>query len=166
MGMRAFIGACFIVIVMAMAALGGPIGVASGAPFPYVEGADAKAEIRQALAAARASRVPVLVIFGANWCEDCRALDAALSTGKSAELIAQAFKVVKVDVGNFNHNLDVAAMYGNPIKRGIPAVVVLSPANQVLYASRAGELANARRMSEQGIYEFFKRAAKTGKTRQ
>lgn len=126
---------------------------------PYNEAADAKADLQQALTAARTAKEPVLVVFGANWCEDCRALDKALKTGRNAELIAHEFKVVKVDVGNFNRNLDVAAAYGNPIKKGIPAAIVLSPDNKVLYATRAGELADARSMSEDGIYTFFKNAA-------
>ncbi|WP_253272414.1 thioredoxin family protein [Chromobacterium subtsugae] len=128
--------------------------------WPYDEKADAQAELRQTLAAAQQSHLPVLLILGANWCEDCRALDAALKSGKSAELIARAFKVVKVDVGNFDHNLDIDAAYGHPIAKGIPAAVVLSPDNKVLYATRAGELADARRMSETGIYEFFERVSR------
>ena len=128
--------------------------------WPYDEKADAQAELRQTLAAAQQSHLPVLLILGANWCEDCRALDAALKSGKSAELIARTFKVVKVDVGNFDHNLDIDAAYGHPIAKGIPAAVVLSPDNKVLYATRAGELADARRMSETGIYEFFERVSR------
>ena len=133
------------------------------APMPYDEAADAKADIKQALSAAKSSQVPVLVIFGANWCKDCRALDQALSTGRNAELVKREFRVVKVDVGNFNKNLDVAEAYGNPIKKGIPAAVVLSPDNKVLYATRLGELADARNMSETGIYDFFKRVTQTAK---
>jgi hypothetical protein len=67
--------------------------------------------------------------------------------------------VVKVDVGNFDHNLDVAAKYGDPIKKGIPAAVIVSPTGQVLYATKGGELADARRMSDDGVYEFFRKAA-------
>src|ERR1700740_2727222 len=67
--------------------------VAVAAPLPYDESADAKAAVKQALAAAKESRVPVFVIFGANWCEDCRALDRAVRSGKSAELLAREFKV-------------------------------------------------------------------------
>jgi protein disulfide-isomerase len=133
---------------------------ALAAPRPYDENADAKAELRQTLQAARQSHLPVLLILGANWCEDCRALDEALKSGKSAELIARSFKVVKVDVGNFDHNLDIDAAYGHPIAKGIPAAVVLSPDNQVIYATRAGELADARKMSETGIYEFFERVSR------
>jgi thioredoxin 1 len=135
------------------------VGMAVAADRPYNESADAKADIQAALQAAAASKQPVLLIFGANWCEDCRALDKALHTGRNAELIAHDFKVVKIDVGNFDHNLDVTGAYGNPIKKGIPAAVIVSPDNKVLYATRAGELANARHMSDDGIYEFFTQAA-------
>jgi protein disulfide-isomerase len=130
---------------------------------PYNEAADAKAELKQALAKGHAAKRPVLVIFGANWCPDCRALDTAVKSGRNAELLAQEFEVVKVDVGNFNRNLDLAAEYGNPIKKGIPAAVIVSPDNKVLYATRAGELANARSMNEGDVYSFFAKAAKTAK---
>lgn len=136
-------------------------GVAHAVPLPYNEAADAKAEVRQALQAAQLAKRPVLVVFGANWCEDCRALDASLKTTKNAELMAKGFVVVKVDVGHFDRNLDVSALYGEPIKKGIPAAVVLSPDNKVLYTTRAGELSNARRMSDTGVYDFFSHAAVT-----
>ena len=129
------------------------------AALPYDESADAKAGVQLALVAARSSHVPVLIVFGANWCEDCRALDLALRDGRSAALVAKSFNLVKVDVGNFDRNLDIAAAYGNPIRKGIPAAVVVSGDGKVLYATKAGELADARRMSETGIYEFFKRVS-------
>jgi len=125
------------------------------APLPYDEAADAKADVKRTLSEAKKSNMPVLVIFGANWCEDCRALDKALKTGKNAELVNREFKVVKVDVGRFDKNLDVAEAYGNPIKKGIPGAAVLSPDGSVLYLTKLGELADARHMSETGIYDFF-----------
>jgi len=150
---------------LAIAALVLTAGLAAAADRPYDESADAKAQIQAALQQARAAREPVLLIFGANWCADCRALDHALKTGRNAELMAKAFKVVKVDVGNFDHNLDVTAAYGNPTRKGIPAAVIVSPDNQVLFATRAGELADARSMSDDGIYEFFTKAASAAGTR-
>lgn len=133
--------------------------VANGADAPYDEGADAKLEIRQALSQAADTRVPVLVVFGANWCGDCKVLDMAMKEGTSATVIDREFKVVKVDVGKFDKNLDVAESYGVPLKKGIPAVVILSPKKEILYATRAGELADARNMGENGIYRFFKRVS-------
>jgi protein disulfide-isomerase len=136
---------------------------AVAAPQPYNEAADAKAEIEQALATAASTQRNVLVIFGANWCEDCRALDASLKGQKNADLLAKEFVVVKVDVGNFDRNSTITTQYGNPTKKGIPAAVVLAPNNQPLYATRAGELSNARRMSESGVYQFFSKAVSTAK---
>jgi thioredoxin 1 len=121
---------------------------------PYDESADPRADLQRALSEAQQQHKDVLIIFGANWCEDCRDLDKAMH-GSSAPLIEARFVVVKVDVGNFNKHLDLVRQYGDPIRRGIPAAVVLSAADQVLYATKAGELADARRMGESGIYEFF-----------
>ena len=136
--------------------LAGLIATAAwAAPLPYDEAADAKADVQRTLGEAKKANMPVLVIFGANWCEDCRALDKALKTGKNAELVNREFKVVKVDVGRFDKNLDVAKAYGDPIKKGIPGAAVLSPDAKVLYITKLGELADARHMSETGIYDFF-----------
>jgi len=121
----------------------------------YDEAADAKAVIRASLADAKQARVPVLVVFGANWCPDCRALDLSFKEGASAPLMRQRFKVVKVDVGRFDRNLDVAQAYGIPLKKGIPAVAVLSPEGRVVYTTKSGELADARSMGDQGIHDFF-----------
>ncbi|MBS0320584.1 MAG: thioredoxin family protein [Proteobacteria bacterium] len=133
---------------------------ANAAPtLPYDEAADADAAVHRALAEASARKVPALIIFGANWCEDCRALDKSLHTSANAALIGKSFVVVKVDVGRFDRNLALDAAYGDPIKAGIPAAVIVSPDNRVLYSTRAGELADARTMSDAGIYDFFVAAA-------
>ncbi len=128
--------------------------VAFAATLPYDEKADARSELQQALTAAKADHRKVLLVFGANWCGDCRALDAALH-GKSGPLIEGKFEVVKIDVGNFDKNLDIDGRYGHPIGNGIPAVVVVDADNRILYSTKGGELANARRMGDQGIYDFL-----------
>jgi len=124
------------------------------ADWPYDEKADAGADVRHALAAARADHKNVLLVFGANWCQDCRALDKAMH-GNSAQLLAGKFDVVKIDIGNFDKNLDLAKRYGNPIEKGIPAVAVVSADDRVIYSTKGGELADARHMGEQGIYDFL-----------
>lgn len=130
-------------------------GTAGAAALPYDEGVDAKAQIRVALADAARAKVPVLVVFGANWCGDCKMLDLAFKEGTSAPLVAKHFRVVKVDVGRFDRNTDIAQAYGVPLKQGIPAVAVLSQQGKVVYATKEGELANARKMGDKGVYEFF-----------
>ncbi|HYP34634.1 MAG TPA: thioredoxin family protein [Burkholderiaceae bacterium] len=132
-------------------------GIAAAADKPYDEAADAKAQIAAALRDAAAAHEPVLLIFGANWCPDCRALDHALKTGRNAELMGK-FKLVKIDVGHFDHNVDISTAYGNATKKGIPSAVIVSPDNRILFMTKAGELADARSMSEDGIYQFFTKA--------
>ena len=122
---------------------------------PYEEAADSRAEIKAALASAREAKVPVLVVFGANWCADCKILDVSFKSGTSAEVIGRYFKVVKVNVGRFDRNVDIAETYGVPLKEGIPAVAVLNSQGQVAFATRAGELADARNMGDKGIHDFF-----------
>jgi thioredoxin 1 len=135
--------------------------VQAGPPAIYDEAADAKGAIRATLAEAEKAKLPVLVVFGANWCGDCRMLDATFKGGPSAPLIAKSFKVVKVDVGRFDRNVDIAEGYRVPLKKGIPAVAVLSPQGKLLYATEGGELADARKMGDQGVYDFFTRVAAT-----
>lgn len=126
---------------------------------PYDELADAKADIKHALIEAKVENLPVILIFGANWCEECRALSATIKTGKNAAQINKEFKVVKVDVGNFEHNLDIAKSYGNPIGGGIPGATILSPDNKIIYVTKPGELSTARSKGDDGIYNFLKQVS-------
>ena len=134
------------------------------AELPYNTTADANADVVHALAQAKAKHTPVLLIFGANWCEDCRSLDRALKTEKNTGLIHQKFQVVKIDVGNFDHNLDITKRYDDPTKNGIPAAVIVSPDDKILYSTKAGELSNARRMNDDGVYGFFQQAIATSQS--
>jgi thioredoxin 1 len=126
---------------------------------PYDDLADAKLDVQQALLLAKTDKVPVLLVFGANWCGDCKMLDAAMKTGSASQMIAHDFKVVKINVGKFDKNVDIAEKYGVPLKKGIPAIAILSPESTVLFATKAGELADARKMGDTGVYNFFKKAA-------
>ena len=131
--------------------------VATAAERPYDEAADARLEISQTLTQAAAAKTPVIVVFGANWCGDCQMLSMAMKSGASAPLLSRDFRIVKVNVGNFDKNVDIAKSYGIPLEKGIPAVAILSADNKVLYATQNGELASAQKMGDAGIYEFFKR---------
>jgi protein disulfide-isomerase len=129
---------------------------------PYKENADAKLEIKNALSAA--TNTPIVVVFGANWCGDCKALDKAMKQGASASLLGRDFRTIKVDVGHFDKNVDVARSYGVPLSNGIPAIAIISSPDKVLYVTRDGELADARKMGDDGIYQFFKRVTSLSKS--
>ena len=122
---------------------------------PYDEKADAHQQIAAAIAKASKAQKNIVLVFGANWCGDCRALDAQMHKEELAAIIATNYEVVKVDVGRFNKNKDIGEKYHVPLKHGIPALAVLDPSGNVLYAMDQGQFSNARSMSYESIKEFF-----------
>ena len=122
----------------------------------YDKSADAQAQVSQALARAKADNKQLMIVFGANWCGDCKMLDGEFKKPALKTLLDAHYVVVKVDVNRFNKNLDVVKPYGDVIKKGIPSIVVATAANQLVYATNGGELADARKMGETGVAEFFR----------
>jgi thioredoxin 1 len=140
-------------LAQSAAAATAPAPAASG---PYSEQADARADINQALQKAAAEKKQVLVVFGANWCKDCLALNGQMNDSPAlASHVKQRYVVAKVDVGRFNKNLDIAQQMGNPIKKGIPAVAVLQPDGSLQKATTGGELADARSMGSDAVIKVL-----------
>mgnify|MGYP003736597259 CR=1 FL=1 len=142
------------------------LGIAAFAsdPAPYDESADAQAQVKQALARAKAENKQAMIVFGANWCGDCKMLDGEFKKSALKSVLDASYVIVKVDVGRFNKNLDVVKPYGEVIKKGIPSIVVATADNQLVYATNGGELADARKMGESGVLAFFQQLpAKTGR---
>lgn len=65
------------------------------------------------------------------------------------------FYVVKVDVGKGSKNSELSQQYGNPIAKGIPAVVVLDTEGRILASTKNGELADARYSNVQQILNLL-----------
>ena len=122
---------------------------------PYDENADAHQQVTAAIAEASKGQKNVVLVFGANWCGDCRALNAQMHKEELAALIAANYEVVKIDVGRFNKNKDIAAKYHVPLAHGIPTLAVLDPSGNVLYTMDQGQFSNARSMSYESIRDFF-----------
>ncbi len=123
----------------------------------YDEGADANAAIAQAVQRIQGSGRKVLVVFGANWCGDCRVLDETMKTGRLKQLMNAHFDVVKVDIGRFDRNVQIAERYAVPLKKGIPTIAIVDGSGRASFVTQAGELADARAMGETGLVRFFDR---------
>jgi len=74
-----------------------------------------------------------------------------------ASIIEKNFVIIEVDVGREDKNLDLAEQYHVPINHGIPALAVLDPHGNLLYAMGQGQFADARNMSYDSIKAFFER---------
>jgi len=121
----------------------------------YPENADAKREIDEALHSASPAHKRVLVVFGANWCFDCHALDEAFHSPEIAPLLDKYFVVVHVDIGRGDKNLDLAQEYEVPLKRGIPAIAVLDSSGKLLFSQKQGEFEAARSLATADILAFL-----------
>ena len=118
----------------------------------YDPNANARADIASALAAAKGDGKRVLLDFGADWCPDCHSLAAYMEGAAGRALIEPAFHVVRIDVGMFNHNLDIVHEYFQ--MQGIPEVVVLDASGAVVGKSAdTVSLANARGMTEKQVLD-------------
>ncbi len=116
----------------------------------YDPAADPAADIEAALALARSDGKPVLIDFGADWCPDCVVLARMFELPSFADYLA-GVHVVRIDVGTWDHNLDVSKEYGNPILAGIPAVVLVAPDGKVLGSTADGRLASAASMTPEAV---------------
>lgn len=124
---------------------------------PYDSDADAAAEVEAAQHLARQKNLLLMVLFGANWCPDCRYFDAALRDSGVTKMVDDNFVIAKVDVGNWDRNLDIVETWGDPIAGGIPAIVVTTATGAAVFTSKAGDLARARYMDQAALVEFFQR---------
>jgi thioredoxin 1 len=143
-----------------MFALAGLLFLTSGLarsadPELYPDPSQAKADIAAALKNATATHRRVLLDFGGNWCGDCRVLDIYMHDDKNKPLVDANFVVVHINIGHMDENVDLADQYDIPLKRGVPALAVLSEHGKLLYSQKNGEFEAMRRMESSSVTEFL-----------
>jgi thiol:disulfide interchange protein len=121
----------------------------------YSETASPAADIAAGLAQAKREHKRVLLDFGGDWCGDCQVLDLYFHQAPNADLLQKNFVLVHVWIGHMDANLDVAARYGVPIAKGVPALAVLGPDGKVLYAQATGQFSDMRHMEPASVTEFL-----------
>lgn len=107
------------------------------------------------LAKANSQNRKLIVLFGADWCPDCRALDGIFADPETKILLDTQFVVMKVDVGRFDKNLGLNDRLGNPIQNGIPSLVVVSPNGEIITSTKGGEFSNASKMTKEQVLEYL-----------
>jgi thiol:disulfide interchange protein len=141
-----------------------PVATQSRPPVPayspqhiYSETADPAADIAAGLAQAKREHKRVILDFGGDWCGDCQVLDLYFHQAPNAELLQMNFVLVHVWVGHMDTHIDVAARYGVPISRGVPALAVLAANGKVLFAQATGQFAPMRHMEPTSVTEFLEK---------
>jgi len=126
-------------------------------PAIFDAGADAKAQLAAALAAAKRENQRVLVMFGGNWCGWCHRLHALFQENQDiARTLLYEYRLVLVDVGRFDKNLDVAGGYGVELKKsGVPFLTVLDSEGKVLANQETGSLETETAHDPQKVLAFL-----------
>jgi thioredoxin-related protein len=137
----------FVFLVAVSAALAAPEYPQIG-PDIYDPQTDGAQQIAAALERARAGHKRVLVMFGANWCVWCHRLHATFQNNAPvAAALREHYELVLVDVNTrkgTKRNAAVNERYGNPIKEGLPVLVVLDASGKPLTTQETGALEDGK----------------------
>jgi len=137
--------------------------VADEAPTPakesgelYLPSDDAVADVTSALSAARESHKLVLVVMGANWCHDSRALASRIYQEPLNALIDENYETVFVDVGFLDKGKDVISSIGPPVYYATPTVLILDPVSgRMVNADNRHQWGDAYNISMEESLEYF-----------
>lgn len=132
---------------------------------PYDAELDATAAVDAALVRAAERGTLVMVVLGANWCHDSRALAGWLQTERFSALVSEHYEVVYLDAGHpqsgEGRNLDIAARFGVEDITGTPTLLILASEGRLLNPDTAKSWRNAASRNEDEIYEELALVATT-----
>ena len=90
---------------------------------------DAMADLADARETGLRSGKRILLVMGANWCHDSRALASRLYQEPLKSLVDEHYELVFVDVGYLDKGGDVISSIGPPVYYATPTVLIIDPAS-------------------------------------
>jgi len=118
---------------------------------------DAMGDVNAALARAGEKGTRVLLVMGANWCHDSRALAGWLETDRFQTLIEERYELVYVNVGmpqrGDGHNLGIARRFGVEELPGTPNLLVVTTDGDLVNSDTATTWRDAASREEDAIFE-------------
>lgn len=129
----------------------------------YAVTANPMDDVDAALALAAEHDTRLLMVMGANWCHDSRALAGWLGTERFKSLIDEHFELIFVNIGlpqtGDGHNFDIARRFGLNELPGTPNLLVVTPEGLLVNSDTATTWRDAASRSEDAIYEELVRLA-------
>ena len=98
-----------------------------------------------------------VVIFGGNWCPDCRILEGTLAMPTIKKFLQQHYQVMHIDIGRYDRNMDLMDHLNIESKKGVPRVVILDLEKNIMNSSTSSEWTTARDRKQQEIYNYFQK---------
>lgn len=129
--------------------------LSSAADYGYDPDANPAASFQQALQQSAQQEKLVLLVFGSEWCPDCRSLNKKMAQAPLAATVQDNFVVAHIDIGNWDKNMAFTEQFGEPVAQGIPSIAIIAPDGTLLYVSEAGEFASARSAQLEALDKWF-----------
>jgi thioredoxin 1 len=127
----------------------------SASPDLYPDPGQAERDLAVALKSAAATHKRVLLDFGGNWCGDCQVLDIYFHNQENRPILEANFVLVHINIGHMDENLNLAERFKVPLKKGVPALAVLSENGKLLFSQQTGQFEAMRRMEPAAVTQFL-----------
>jgi len=98
-----------------------------------------------------------VVIFGANWCPDCRILAGTLKLPSVDKFIRENYSILHVDLGKYDINMSLLEVLGIPKPEGVPRVVIFDKEGKALNLDTHDRWRTARDSKQQEIFNYFQK---------
>jgi thiol-disulfide isomerase/thioredoxin len=123
-------------------------------PFPYERLEVTETQVLDFIAQSKVGNQSI-IIFGANWCPDCRILEGTLLLPTVKSFIDNNFSVIHIDVGKYDINMNLLELLGIPKQEGIPRVVIFGQEKNILNMNSTDKWRSARQNKAQEIFDYF-----------
>ena len=101
-------------------------------PKPFSEQVITAKQLKDFISKALELKKQPLVIFGANWCPDAQCLEAVMRMLTVTKFLAQHYEIMRVDVCDYDQNMELYKVFDMPSEEGVPRVVILDLKGRVL----------------------------------
>ena len=96
-----------------------------------------------------------MVIFGANWCPDARVFSAVLNLPLVAEFTEKYYRILHVNVDDYDQNTNLMNYLGDENLKGLPLVLVFDKNCKLINLSQSRKWTTARNRDPQDILDYF-----------
>lgn len=131
----------------------------------YAASPNPAADVQQALQRAADNDRHALVVLGANWCHDSRALASRLHKSPLSDLVEQEYELVFVDVGFYDNRTDVLSRFDVDQYYATPTVLIIDPDSEKVINNTDRHIwGDAYRISMSESVDYFERWANSDGT--
>ena len=126
-------------------------------PLPYDENVVDSLQLDEFIDLSISRGKQPVVIFGGNWCPDCRILEGTFAMPTIKKFLQQHYQVMHIDIGRYDRNMDLMDHLNIESKKGVPRVVILDLEKNIMNSSTSSEWTTARDRKQQEIYNYFQK---------